>query len=39
MSIEILLYVAISELRALLFIILNRYQAKKDITFLKDNLQ
>ena len=39
MSIEILLYVAISELRALLFIIVNRYQAEKDITFLKDNLQ
>lgn len=39
MSIEILLYVAISEVRALLFIIVNRYQAKKDITFLKDNLQ
>jgi len=33
MSIEILLYVAISEIRSLLFIILNRYQAEKDITF------
>jgi len=27
MSIEILLYIAISEIRALLFIILNRYEA------------
>ena len=33
MSIEILLYVVISELRALLFIILNRYEAEKDISF------
>lgn len=33
MSIEILLYIAISELRALLFIILNRYEAEKDISF------
>jgi len=33
MSIEILLYVAISEIRALLFIILNRYEAEKDISF------
>ncbi len=39
MSIEILLYVVILELRALLFIIVNRYQAEKDSTFLKDNLQ
>jgi|ADurb_H2B_03_Slu_FD_contig_81_634370_length_1329_multi_3_in_0_out_0_1 hypothetical protein len=33
MSIAILLYVAISEIRALLFIILNRYEAEKDISF------
>jgi len=33
MSIEILLYIAISEFRALLFIILNRYEAEKDISF------
>lgn len=33
MSIEILLYIAISEIRALLFIILNRYEAEKDISF------
>ncbi len=33
MSIEILLYIAISELSALLLIILIRYQAEKDISF------